>query len=263
MTPEQRYWFDLTGYLHLRQVLQGAELARVTDAVDRYINTPEEELPLGYKINKKEYHHAVGFDRALDALAFHPATWPIIREFTNDRPQMSGSGVICNNQGDGGLRLHCAREDWGWDSTRYECRDGRLFCNDFVIFFYITEVRPGDGGLLIVPGSHKVGLPRPDGLFNGGEIGDDVPDGVINITPGVGDVVIFSELTTHGVIPWRPADRQRRMVNYRFKTQHRGYEHRYEEGLKALLPPELYELVRDEDMMHHKQIGQADSVDLS
>ena len=26
MTPEQRYFFDLTGYLHLKGVLQGAEL---------------------------------------------------------------------------------------------------------------------------------------------------------------------------------------------------------------------------------------------
>ena len=80
MTPEQSYWFDLTGYLHLKQVLQGEELVRVREAADRYLQTPPEQLPDGYKIGDREYHHAVGFDRALDALAVHPVTWPIIRD---------------------------------------------------------------------------------------------------------------------------------------------------------------------------------------
>ena len=263
MTPEQSYWFDLTGYLHLKQVLLGEELVRVREAADRYLQTPPEQLPDGYKIGDREYHHAVGFDRALDALAVHPVTWPIIREFTNDRPQMSGSAVICNSKGKGALPLHCATDDFGFDTVRYECRDGRILCTDFVVFFYLTEVRPGDGGLLVVPGSHKSSLRRPPELFHGGEVDEEIPEGVVNVTPEAGDVVIFSELTTHGVIAWRPEDRQRRMVNYRYKVQHRGYENRYSTGLKALLPPELVELVSDEDYMSHKKIGKSDSVELT
>ena len=262
MTPEQRYFFDLTGYLHLEQVLQGDELARAQEAAKRYLGTPPEELPDGYRILEKEYHHAVGFDPALDALAVHPKTWPIVRELTNGRPQMSAIGVICNSQGEGGLHLHCAREDYGFDATRYECRDGRVFCNDFVIFFYLTEVRPGDGGLVLVPGSHKSAFPRPQESFHGGVIGDEVPPGVVNVTPAAGDAVLFAELTTHGVIPWRPADRQRCMVNYRYKTQTRGWNHRYTDGLKALLPPPLVELVSDDDYMNPKEIGRTDTVEL-
>ena len=262
MTPEQRYWFDLTGYLHLQQVLQDEELARAQEAVDRYLGTPPENLPEGYRIFEKEYHHAIGFDPALDALAVHPKTWPIVRELTNGRPQMSGSGVICNRQGEGGLSLHCAREDYGFEATRYESRDGRVFCNDFVIFFYLTEVQPGDGGLVLVPGSHKSAFPRPQESFHNGVIGDELPPGVVNLTPAAGDAVLFTELTTHGVIPWQPADRERRMVNYRYKTQSRGWEHRFTGGLKALLPPPLVELVSDEDYMHRKEIGQTDSVEL-
>ena len=32
MTPEQRYFFDLTGYLHLEQVVQGDELEQAQQA---------------------------------------------------------------------------------------------------------------------------------------------------------------------------------------------------------------------------------------
>ena len=96
MTPEQRYWFDLTGYLHLKHVLQGEELARVQEVADRYLNTPPDELPDGYTILEKTYHHAIGFDPALGALAVHSATWPIIREFTSVRScRIIISGIGC------------------------------------------------------------------------------------------------------------------------------------------------------------------------
>ena len=45
MTPDQRYFFDLTGYLHLRNVLSPEELAPAQAAADRYINMPPEEWP--------------------------------------------------------------------------------------------------------------------------------------------------------------------------------------------------------------------------
>lgn len=47
MTPEQRYFFDLTGYLHLEQVLQGDELARVQEAAKRYLDTPPRTFRTG------------------------------------------------------------------------------------------------------------------------------------------------------------------------------------------------------------------------
>lgn len=263
MSPEERYWFDLTGYLHLKGVLQGEELGRVQAAAERFLNTPEAERPPGYLIRDKAYHHAIGFDRAIDQLAVHPRLWPIIREFTNGRPQLSGSGLTVNRQGEGTLQLHCAREDFGFDVARYECRDNRIYCDDFVVFFYLTEVRPGDGGLVVVPGSHKSNLDRPAALFAGGKPDEEVPEGVVNVTPEAGDVVIFSELLTHGVRTWRCADRERRMFNFRYKRQHRGFEHRYDGGLKSLLPPELLELVQDGDYLQQKQIGGTDRVELS
>ena len=45
MTPDQRYFFDLTGYLHLRDVLSPAELAPAQAAADHYISMPPAEWP--------------------------------------------------------------------------------------------------------------------------------------------------------------------------------------------------------------------------
>lgn len=263
MSPEERYWFDLTGYLHLKAVLAAEELSRVQDAAERFLCTPEEDLAPGYTIRDKVYHHAIGFDRVIDELAVHTRLWPIIREFTNDRPQMSGSGITVDRQGEGSLQLHCAREDWGFDAARYECRNGRIYCNDFVAFYYLTDVRPDDGGLVVLPGSHKSNFDRPVTMFDNGKPDAELPAGVVNITPDAWDVILFSELLSHGVRTWRCADRERRMINFRYKMQHRGYEHRFEEGLKSLLPPELLELVQDGDLLRHKEIGKTDRVELS
>jgi len=73
MTPEQRYFFDLTGYLHLQGVVQGAELKAAQDAAQRYIDTPPEEVPAGLEINLEREHfnwyiNAFAFDKPLEAL---------------------------------------------------------------------------------------------------------------------------------------------------------------------------------------------------
>jgi len=45
MTEEQRYLFDLSGYLHLKNVLSQDELYSASEAVNRYIGSLPEDLP--------------------------------------------------------------------------------------------------------------------------------------------------------------------------------------------------------------------------
>ena len=48
---------------------------------------------------------------------------------------------------------HCAREDGGPRKGLYEVRNGRILCDHFIVFPYFDDVLPGDGGLLVLPGS--------------------------------------------------------------------------------------------------------------
>ena len=86
--------------------------------------------------------------------------------------------------------------------------------DDFVIFPYFDDVFPGDGGLLVVPGSHKATFERPAGLFNNGITSnrEDLPAGVINVTPRAGDAVVITEMLVHGTLQWNPTDRLRRTL---------------------------------------------------
>ncbi len=267
MTAEQRYLFDLHGYLHLRGVLSAAEVDAAREAAERYVATPVEELPEGFGVDGRRYLHGFAFDRALERLTLHPSIWPIVKEITRNRPRLV-SGTLQVNQADGGhseaLHLHCARDDYGWDAIRYDVRDGRIFCDHTVVFPYLTDVLGGDGGLLVIPGSHKSMFERPRHLFNEGVIEtlEDVPEGVVNVTPRAGDIVIMNELVTHGALPWRPHDRARMILVLRYMPQYNGNDD-VPAAVRTRLTPHTRELVARAGYADVKEIVAEDMIEMA
>ena len=282
MTPEQRYFFDLTGYLHLEGVLQAAQLAAAQEAAQRYIDTPPEQLPEGFHIDldREHFHwylYAFAFDKVLERLAVHPKTWPILLELTGGKPRLAGGNMMCDTHGKPFHPLHSGHEitfkqgQPGWRQSFV--KDGKLYNNDLVFFFYLTDVHPGDGGLIVVPGSHKANLPRDNSYFYPESYTDDgynddyfsteVPEGVKNFTPKAGDVVIISEHLTHGALSWAPRERDRRFLTLRYTVQHIGPNDPFPDGIKARLSPETLELIAVQDFHYTKEITTRRTVTLS
>jgi ectoine hydroxylase-related dioxygenase (phytanoyl-CoA dioxygenase family) len=266
MTPEQRYWFDLTGYLHIQNALNPDELAAAQEAAARYINTPNYALPPGFEKDGRLCKFGFAFDKALERLVFHPAAWPVILELTNGKPMLANGTLQFDDPKihTEALHFHCAREDFGWESTRYETRDGHIFCDDFVCFPYLDDVHPGDGGLLVVPGSHKSNFQRPPELFNNGTVEhlENLPPGVINITPKAGDFVIMPELMTHGTLTWQPKNRQRRSLVLRYRPQYKGQRF-LPDAIIERLSPETQELTETAHYTHTKEVAKQATVELT
>jgi len=225
MTPEQRYLFDLNGFLHLKNALDQEELKAAQEAADRYVSTPPEDLPPGFYVDANRYVDGFAFDKALERLLFHPKTWPIISECTNDCPRLSGGTLQVSfaDKDHDAFRLHCAREDNGPESSLFEVRDGKIFCDNFAVFHYLSDVHPGDGGLVVVPGSHKSQFVRPAHLFNDGSMKGihEPPEGVLHVAPKAGDVVVMTESLTHGALAWMPEVRYRAVLMLRYSTRDR------------------------------------------
>jgi hypothetical protein len=266
MTEEQRYLFDLNGYLHLRNVLSNEELSAAQEAAERYINTPEDELPEGFEIKDKRHLHGFAFDKALERLTLHPTTWPIIKEITNGRPRLTSGTLQVNfpDKFDEPLRFHCARDDYGWDAIRYEVRNGRIFCDHTVFFPYLSDVNADDGGLLVIPGSHKSMFDRPRHLFNNSLVEDpfNLPDGVVNIRPKAGDFVIMNELVTHGALPWLSKDRMRMILVLRYHPQYTGGSE-LPEAIQKRLSPETLELTSRAGYQDVKEIVKQNEITLN
>ena len=99
MTEEQRYLFDLCGFLHLQNALTPEELDAASDAARRYIDSAPEDLPphFGRSENLKGFAHGFAFDRALKKLVFLPAVWPIVLELTNGKPMLSSGTMMLDS----------------------------------------------------------------------------------------------------------------------------------------------------------------------
>ena len=91
---------------------------------------------------------------------------------------------------------------------------------------------------------------------------DKIPPGVENITPKAGDIVIISELLTHGVMPWNPKDRYRCFLVLRYRPQDRC-ESRVPPEIREWLAPETLELIAQADHTHTKEIVKQDVVRLT
>jgi hypothetical protein len=264
MTPQQRYLLDVQGFLHLKGALSPDEVAQARQAAERYMETPPEKLPPGFGIDGRLHKHGFAFDPALQALTLHPAYWPIVLELTRGKPRLVSGTLQASRHDleDEALRLHCAREDWGWESSRFESREGRIFSDHIVVFPYLSDVKPGDGGVVVLPGSHKAHFERPPDLYGGGTLGDGpLPEGLINVTPQAGDVVIISESLTHGALPWKPKDRRRIILVLRYRQQTCGAAPLPEE-ITARLGPQVRELVAAAGHQDCKEIAKTGRVEL-
>jgi len=283
MTPEQRYLFDMTGYLHIEGAVTGENLKDVQEVANQYIYCHPNDRPPGFGPRGEElsveelgnrplirYQHGFAFDRCLEALTTHPAIWPILKELTANMPRLV-SGTLSYEQHNPDRQqveknpagLHCAREGRYW-YTRYQVKDGYIFCNDLVFFFYLTDVNPGDGGLIVIPGSHKSEFERPDELLKPGPDGiDPAPDTVFtNLTPKAGDFLCISELLTHGVLQWKPKDRSRQFLILRYRPQYEG-KVSLPQVIIDRLTPETQELVASASYGRIKEIAEHDVVTLS
>ena len=54
MTPEQRYLFDVTGYLHIEGALTGVDLEKAQVAADQYIYSDPEQYPPGFQTRPRD-----------------------------------------------------------------------------------------------------------------------------------------------------------------------------------------------------------------
>ena len=96
MTPKQKYLFDLTGYLHLKNVLTAEELSKTQTAIDRLLATPTNQLPSGIQRSSEGFLNGFSFDKSLQALTWHPVTPPIITELTDGKPRFNRGTLVVN-----------------------------------------------------------------------------------------------------------------------------------------------------------------------
>lgn len=204
MTEEEKFVFDLEGYLVIKDVLSPRELDALNALVDQHLagwdNHPRNDL------NKVS-----NWGQATKNLIDHPKILPYLIELIGPKVRIDHDYAIIMNRGDarGGLHGGPSQDTDHW----FSYRDSQMRNGLSVVTFFLADANEGDGGFACVPGSHKTNypgnLPRDVRLF------ERSAHYVAQPTAQAGDALFFTEALIHGTMPWR-AEHQRRTLLYKY-----------------------------------------------
>ena len=207
MTPEQKFFFDLRGWILLPAVLSQTEI--------------EETKAEVYGGSNHSYRDA------LQELLDHPSIVGILSEILSEPPYVKDDcygfrcehsfttirspGWLASERGVGGGMPHVVRPPQQANAMRYQVAGGKIFSGLTRVVWELEEVKEGTGGTSFLSGSHKAhfnyGGPDP----YRGDIKDSswelsMREAMDNYSCPPGSVVIFTESLLHAANDWTHPD---------------------------------------------------------
>lgn len=209
LTDEERYRFDLQGYLVRRNVLSSGELRRLEIEVDA-LRRPR----AGSSIQSQRFTGLVEAGGLLRDLMDDPAVLDVLREICGPFVRLDHSYGILMSPSTSGLGLHGGGTPFD-PAQYYMVQQGRIRTGLVAVQWALVDHELGLGGFCCIPGSHRsaFGVPSTVGLDH--ELVQEVP-------MAAGDVVIFTEALTHATLPWR-ARHDRRTLIYKYSPGSSSY----------------------------------------
>ena len=133
----------------------------------------------------------------------------------------------------------------------YGCKDGVFRCGQCNIILALTDIGPGDGPTMVIPGSHKSRFPHPlAGEYGRGDLMDNLP-GAVPVYLKKGDALLFVDGLMHGGSA-RANEGERRVVIYRYgvswATTRYGYV--YSKAMLDRLTPERRKVLQPIPPLH-------------
>ena len=214
MTPEEKFLFDLQGYLVIKNVLTPAEVARLNAIAD------EKFPPIPGRQDRRTRVSTWGSET--QALMDHPKILPYLLTLIDTQFRLDHDYCIFMEPGAPGSQLHGGEGHEGdhW----YKYRDGKMRNGLCVVTYFLAPAAQGDGGFACIPGSHKSNfldaIPR-DVL----RLERDAPY-VVQPEVEAGDALFFTEALVHGTLPWR-AKHERRALLYKFSPGYSAWSQEY------------------------------------
>lgn len=214
MTPEEKFLFDLQGYLVIKNVLTADEVAELNALADE--NFPRVE-------GKPDRRGRVStWGPPAQALIDHPKIMPYLLTLIDSKFRLDHDYCIFMDPGAPGSQLHGGEGHEGdhW----YKYRDGQMRNGLCVVTFFLAPAAEGDGGFACIPGTHKANflssiprevlrLERPAPY-------------VVQPEVEAGDALFFTEALVHGTLPWR-ASHERRALLYKYSPGYSAWSQKY------------------------------------
>ena len=226
VSEEEKYYFDLRGYLVVRGALTPEEVAECNAAIDHFadqISNYDGSLARGSTAlaggsSRKQLTGMLGwpspYREPFRRLLVHPTVISRLNEFSGRGFRLDhGPLLIGAEVGTEGHTLHGSGEPHS-PATWYHQQNGKIYCRGITVAWQLADCKTGAGGFALVPGSHKTCEPTPPGVRSV----EDAMDLVVQPEMEAGDVLFFAETATHGTLPWK-GENERRSVLYKYASR--------------------------------------------
>jgi hypothetical protein len=246
VTPREEYLFDLQGYLVLRGAVTPEHVDQMNRVIDGYTAmTPP--LKHGEWVGAVLAHTYTGaegmnlqqvyeagepFERLID----HPAWIDKVTHFVGGQTDFDAHhGPLFIDEAFASIRgpgdfigLHSGGHK-RVKRCQFRYHNGQFHCGQVNILLALTDIGPGDGGTMLVPGSHKANFQHHQ--FNEKSMaqasngsGAEGTEAAIEVHMRRGDALLFVDAISHGSAVRRNAG-QRRIVVYRYGPSWGTFRH--------------------------------------
>ncbi|MBT5875794.1 MAG: mitomycin antibiotics/polyketide fumonisin biosynthesis protein [Candidatus Latescibacteria bacterium] len=207
MTDQERYLFDLQGFLEIPSALSKEHLNALNSILDQKCadEMPSDASSCRFMGDLIEW--GTPYRKLIDLDCVLPYLESILGErFRLDHDYLD---VIQGQKGPIGSTLHGGQTPY--DSTYgYTCQNGDIRCGLIAIAYNLKDVNPGDGGFGCIPGSHKSNFVFPDQWRNL----DTLQPFMRSVTGAAGTAILFTEALMHGTLPWLGDERRTVFFKY-------------------------------------------------
>ncbi len=251
------YRFDLHGYLHLKNALTSQEVEACNNRLDEllpmqagewdgYLHARPTQAGTDDFQLQQIYEAGEPFERLID----HPSWIEKLKFFVGGEGTFDwyhGPLFIDENfawvRGPGkATRMHSGGVD-GVKRTQFRYRNGRFQCGQINILIALTNMGPGDGTTMVIPGSHKSNFPHPK--TGSDSLGLDEMEEAVEVHMQAGDALLFVDALGHGSAT-RTNPGERRILVYRYGPSWGNFRYGYQPSAALLerLTPERRQIVQ-------------------
>jgi hypothetical protein len=224
------YLFDLRGCIVVRNAVTNDDVRALNAALGPYVSMENGEWRgWVHRYKRHEIHCLYEIGEPYERLIDHPAWIDHMRKWCS-----SGDGKLfideafVNVRGQGGQTGMHNGGHHGTPRTQYRFRDGHVRCGQVNAILPLTDIGPGDGATMVVPGRHKANLIHPACLDQENRPRSlDHVEGAVEVHLDAGDAVLFVDCMSHGSAR-RTNPGERRIVIYRYGPHwgHSRYGHK-------------------------------------
>jgi hypothetical protein len=245
------YLFDLRGYAILKKAVEPDLIGDLNAALDGFPDLPY----MGWHGNVQrldnnglagvELQNIVEAGEPFEKLIDHPSWINRLGRYCGEKDTYV-EGLFIDEcfasvrRSGGAFPIHSGGHN-AIVRNQYHFVNGHFRCGQVNILLALTDVGPGDGGTLVVPGSHKSNFdnPEPPDTSNLSSAHGNLPEGILEVHLEKGDALLFVDAIMHGASA-RTNPGERRVVIYRYGPSWGATRHgfRYSEGLLERLTPE-------------------------